>query len=475
MLRMTLVVLTLAAVAGGQYWTGPFLLTGSGDDVNPSACKEFLAGGLTCMVWQKSDLDCWNIYSSFCNLYNGNGWDQEQRITRDSALDNVNPAVACLNDWQDHPSYWCVWEHREGPVTGSIMASFITFRDSWSPPAVIGRAIHTDGDSAMPGIITIEGTSADTVWVAWRNHDTGGTFVSYVFHVGDSWSRERIAVSAQDLKHARLGRHGNWYGCRPLLVWEQAGDIWCSIYESGAWSVPAEVAPSTAADRAPDVVSGAMGPTYIVWQSDRDGDTAIYITHSDTFSLGQRACDTSGAGRNWSPAGADIVFTTRDYLYCIVAWVTDRNGNSDIYTGAGAQDVYVDLDSADDRSPVVTCMDNLYGSQMAWVLWQSNRGRDWDIYGSFVCNSGMEENRKPQASGSKLGATVVRGVLRLTPASSLKLQASSYLVNEAGRKVMDLMPGPNDVRRLAPGIYFVRRAYGVGREASAITKVVVAR
>jgi len=40
---------------------------------------------------------------------------------------------------------------------------------------------------------------------------------------------------------------------------------------------------------------------------------------------------------------------------------------------------------------------------------------------------------------------------------------------------MSLYPGPNDVRALAPGIYFVRKAYGVGREASSVTKVVLTR
>ena len=38
---------------------------------------------------------------------------------------------------------------------------------------------------------------------------------------------------------------------------------------------------------------------------------------------------------------------------------------------------------------------------------------------------------------------------------------------------MDVKPGSNDVRALAPGVYFVREASGVGREASSVAKVVV--
>jgi hypothetical protein len=40
---------------------------------------------------------------------------------------------------------------------------------------------------------------------------------------------------------------------------------------------------------------------------------------------------------------------------------------------------------------------------------------------------------------------------------------------------MELRPGVNDVRALAPGIYFVREASGVKREASSVRKVVVTR
>jgi hypothetical protein len=464
------------SAATAQYWTGPFLLTGSGNDVNPFACKEFLAGGLTCLVWQKNDSECWNICSRFCNLARGNGWGAEHRITRDSAHDNVNPAVACLNDWQDHPSYWCVWERREGPATGSVMASFITFRDSWSPPVVLGQTIHTDGDSAMPGIITIEGSQADTVWVAWRNHDTSGTYVSYVYHAGDSWSSPRIAV-AQDLRHARLGRYGEWYGHRPLLVWERAGDIWYSIYQSGAWSTPAQVAPSPSPDRAPDVVNaGAMGPSYVVWESERGGDTAIYITCADTMSLAQRVCSSVNVGRNWSPAGANIAFTTEDFWYCIPVWVSDRGGNPDIYACPFGfpWEGHVDLNPADDLSPVITCMGAWMGEQMAWVLWQSNRGQDWDIYGSYIYNTGVEERSSPHVEREVRGATTVRGVLWLSPSLfSLPggggggLRGRAALLDASGRRFADLRPGVNDVRHLAPGVYFLRS------EAS-VTRVVVA-
>jgi hypothetical protein len=49
------------------------------------------------------------------------------------------------------------------------------------------------------------------------------------------------------------------------------------------------------------------------------------------------------------------------------------------------------------------------------------------------------------------------------------------LLDVGGRAVCELHAGPNDVSRLAPGVYFVRPASGVEREASSVTKVVVQR
>jgi YVTN family beta-propeller protein len=67
----------------------------------------------------------------------------------------------------------------------------------------------------------------------------------------------------------------------------------------------------------------------------------------------------------------------------------------------------------------------------------------------------------------------VRGVLSLRPMAD---GSRRELLDVSGRKVMDLKAGDNDVRRLAPGVYFVR-GWGPGTrgEGSGLTKVIVAR
>jgi len=69
----------------------------------------------------------------------------------------------------------------------------------------------------------------------------------------------------------------------------------------------------------------------------------------------------------------------------------------------------------------------------------------------------VEESQEPTAK--RQGSTVVRGVLWLARVLEVgSRQHTAYraeLLDISGRKVMELQVGPNDVRHLAPGVYFV--------------------
>ena len=81
----------------------------------------------------------------------------------------------------------------------------------------------------------------------------------------------------------------------------------------------------------------------------------------------------------------------------------------------------------------------------------------------------IEESRMPASAEFPEASTIARGLLFLPEATSRKFQAAS-LLDISGRKVMALRSGPNDVRALAPGVYFVRKA-----QAQAVRKVVLLR
>jgi hypothetical protein len=89
---------------------------------------------------------------------------------------------------------------------------------------------------------------------------------------------------------------------------------------------------------------------------------------------------------------------------------------------------------------------------------------------------GVAESAKPQVSSRKLGPTIVRSVLSLPGAISGERSAvSADLLDATGRRVMSLRPGPNDVSRLAPGVYLVRSKSRVNRSTLSVTKLVVQR
>jgi subtilisin family serine protease len=69
--------------------------------------------------------------------------------------------------------------------------------------------------------------------------------------------------------------------------------------------------------------------------------------------------------------------------------------------------------------------------------------------------------------------TIIRGVIQVDSRQYTAHRGGAELLDSSGRKVLDLTPGPNDISRLAPGVYFVRSASRGQR--SAVSKVVITR
>jgi len=69
--------------------------------------------------------------------------------------------------------------------------------------------------------------------------------------------------------------------------------------------------------------------------------------------------------------------------------------------------------------------------------------------------TGVVDGPEPRTPNRRPGATIVRSILTIPPAPLVSRPA---LFDMTGREVMSLQPGTNDVRDLAPGVYFVREA-----------------
>ncbi len=117
------------------------------------------------------------------------------------------------------------------------------------------------------------------------------------------------------------------------------------------------------------------------------------------------------------------------------------------------------------------------------IAWNPNENRTYVINSWSGSISVLKDSfssgigaRTVLPAKSKPLATVIRSVLTLPEAVSGKRSAgSAQLLDISGRKVLTLHPGANDVRSLAPGVYFIRERLAVGGERSAVYKVVIAR
>ena len=113
-----------------------------------------------------------------------------------------------------------------------------------------------------------------------------------------------------------------------------------------------------------------------------------------------------------------------------------------------------------------------YGSAGAWTLWPSPTcWGEWVIHASVQDGLGIEET--PSAGVRTTNdPTMVRGVLFLPKSAS---PSSNFLMDISGRKVLDLLPGANDVRALAPGVYFIRGPKTEDERPGVVRKVVLTR
>ncbi len=117
----------------------------------------------------------------------------------------------------------------------------------------------------------------------------------------------------------------------------------------------------------------------------------------------------------------------------------------------------------------------------AYIVWYQPSAQSGEIW--FATNAPLgiaEETSNAELRAPKCDPTVVRGVLFLTkmgtvPSGTVPIFGPS-LLDISGRKVMDLHTGANDVRKLAPGVYFVlEEPQASSHKPQAIRKVVVTR
>lgn len=203
----------------------------------------------------------------------------------------------------------------------------------------------------------------------------------------------------------------------------------------------------------------------VVWQTERPGNWEIHATRLTPACvvLDSPSVVVAQTGRNEADADEDVVFDGTDF---VVVWEDNgRNPETTDICGArvstGGQVLERFAVVRQPGSQYVPRLAHGAGNQLLLVyegwtsVYQGQLFNTDHIWGKLSPLTGFSEGRPSTAQGSPLPATIVRGVLFLSEASGGERGATNVLLDISGRKVLDLLPGPNDVSRLAPGVYFV--------------------
>ncbi len=401
-----LLVLVLLAMATPALavWLPPIRLTdGPNQNINPFLSMQDYEYPLfddVCLVWQRSRTGGWDIYSRMTN-----GLDTlwaSPALVSSLADSNLTPAAANYGQRR-----YCVWVncHQDSQ---NVLCSRWT-GSAWGPAMYVTQdAFPNSGPTVWCH------RSADTTWVAWASFRNGRWNLYSRFYNGTSWSPEIPVV--ENLGNNRSPRLFMLPGYGPLqylsLVWQSDAygnpDILLSHYQSGAWSTPIRVTNGPQADIQPSPARGFIQQRlYLVtleWASDSLGNYEVWGTSTDSLISRERMTNHSAVDNE--PSAVDFyIVVNQSWLNhpLLTAWTSDRDGNRNIY----AEYLYsldaVDTSSADDLHPQTAAVARLAGylTLRFWVVWQSSRDGNWNLYGSYkvlVCQA-VEENKASLPEG----------------------------------------------------------------------------
>ncbi len=447
------------------WWSPPMNLGITGaDDINPQTCrKQLVQSPYTCLVWQTNLNGNWDIFSRFSDLTT---WRDTLRITAVVAAD-INPSVA-YDSARD--CIWCVWQNNNAG-NWDIYVSQGNISSGWLTPFQLTVDVV---DDELPSVYV----NNDTVWVIWQITRN----ILSAYYDGTIWSTPIPITNDSVFSNTNPKINGRYD--HPFVVWgRDDGDIYYSEYLSASWLTPQPITTDPANDINPDLCTfddwGSIEGVHVVWQSDRDGNYEIYTTAYDTLNVHYRM--TNNGSADITPSPLYFIAVTRQEGPPLTAFSTNRNGNYDIYANwywSPFSDP-VDTAGSEDILPTTTGV-GFY----IWLLWQTDRNTDWDIYGRYMYVGGIEESYTydfksrdalivtPNPFRNKTDIRWQMEDERLkTEDISLKIyDASGKLVRNFSLPTTVFWDGTdNSGLRLPEGVYFVR----LENESEALTEKVV--
>ncbi len=375
---------------------------GTNDNLHPAL--SFLDGWMTdttCLVWQRSRTNGWDIYYS--TNPTGSSWTTPQVLTS-QADSNLTPAVGGF-----HSRWVCAWVNVHGGIQDIAFSRWQS--GAWTAPI----AISTDGfDDAEPAVWIAQ--LRDSIWVVWSSLRSGRwSIISRVYN-GSSWSPEiPVVTSAGNHRAPRFFQH---FRSKLLgLAWQGDAngnwDIYMSQFQSGIWTPPVAITSGSRSDISPApsnpyALAGFSQNADLVWASDSLFNFEIIGSMVDSPSVRERI--TANDSSDLEPAAVNFPLPITGKAVpdpVLTAWTSRRDGNPNIYADdRGSTDV-VDTSRAQDSHPAVTAFGHgVYSYE--WVVWQSNRDGNWNLFGAYRYFSVGVEQGGPVAEG-RTGTRLLAG------------------------------------------------------------------
>jgi hypothetical protein len=360
------------------WWSPPIDFGIDGvDDIKPQVCRVQVLWDLQiAVVWESYVDGNADVFSRFGD---GATWSDTFRVTNDIS-DDIYPRMA-YDDVRD--CFWCAWQ-RHSAGSDEIYISQGNENTGWSAPYQLTSDPLVD---SLPSVCVVN----NNVWVVWQRGEIVNESTSFMniyasYYDGTAWSAPYPLTADSNLvnRNAKINIRYD----HPLVVWEKAGDIYYCEYLNGSWQTPQPITNDVYDDVNPEIASLGYG-VWIVWQTNRDGNYEIYTTSCDTFNIHHRKTFSDSA--DVTPSPIQFIAIGRQDGPPITAFSSNRDGNDNIYTlfclgYPGDTLVQVDNSDAGDIQPVMTG-NILY----LWVIWQTDRDGDWDVYGSYIYLDAVQE------------------------------------------------------------------------------------
>ncbi|MFQ5811409.1 MAG: TolB family protein, partial [Armatimonadota bacterium] len=273
----------------------------------------------------------------------------------------------------------------------------------WSSPQIV---TNDPGSQAFWGGPDIAVESAGNVWVVYGT-EVGETQwdIEAKYYDGAVWSPPMAVTTggSHDYRPAVTVDSFN----RVWAVWERdvggQNDLYYSFYQSpgGPWTMPLALTTDPGEDRKPAVAADSAGKVWVVWESDRTGNTDIFASRwdgvgwSDPLQLtGSPAADEEA--QVFIGSGGDVWVT----------WQSDRNGhgNMDIYVKAMMPAI---LRVAPPTN--VTAALSGVSSQDVTITWEASLSEDGEWGPVWDYQVWFGQTFSSSSSGYDLLATLPRG------------------------------------------------------------------